>query len=175
MLTHFRYSDSDIIGQARSMALVMTCVENGLIDGEVGYSFAHVVSDLHSVAVYNRDLYEKSYRDSRDYFSRYSPKHYSTECYQFSNQAPSMIPMLRQKYEETMHKRQTDLIGMGQSFKSIGMSAVSSTTYTPIPTPSGQATFGQEKSNQSTNHFLINTNKGHRQCSVSESGYVICH
>lgn len=174
MLTHYRYSDPEIIGQARSMALVMTCVENGLVDAAVGYSFAHVVTDMHSIAVYNRDLYEKNYQDSRNYFSKYSSSQYSAECEKFSDQAPSMVPLMRTKYEETMRQRQRDLTGMSQSFNSLGMNAASGTTYTPISMPSGKVTFGQEKSKQSTNNFLINTNNGHRQCSVSESGYVIC-
>jgi hypothetical protein len=43
-----------------------------------------------------------------------------------------------------------------------------------IPMPSGQVTFGQKSMNNS-NHYLINTPSGMRQCHVTNSGYIFCN
>jgi hypothetical protein len=157
------------------MALAMTCMENGLVDGTLAYSFAHTISNLHSVAVYNRELYETTYRNARTYLAQQPTSLYLADCTRFNKEVPAGLPVLRARYEEIVQDRRRDAIGMSQSLASMGNSSFSNVTYIPVPMPSGQVTFGQSQIGPRINHFLVETGRGQRQCSVSESGYVLCH
>lgn len=174
MLNHFRFSDSDVTSQARNMAFVMTCVENGMTDGALGYSFAHAMTNLHSVAVVDKSLYEKTYRNLREHLASSSSNAYAADCSRINKEVPTMLPIMRARYEETMQRRRMDAVGMSQTLSQTGVNNSFNPVYMPVSIPSGQVTFGSRQTGPRMHHFLVDIGQGQRQCSVSESGYVLC-
>lgn len=176
MLTHLRYSDSEIQSQADTVALVLTCAEKGVIGSGSAHALAHAITDLHSVSVFNKHLYEATYQAKRAQYRNsipYPPRQSleASRCAEFEESADAGISLMRRKYAEIAQARQRDLVGMGQSLSAFGSSSYSSSMYVPMPT--NEVTFGQQQS-RNVDHFLVNTGSGLRHCSVSSSGYVNC-
>lgn len=174
MLSHFKFSDSETKNQARNMAVVMTCIESGLTDRALGYSYAHAVSNIYTIAVYDKEIYEKAYSGFHHYFSNSTARAYEADCNRFNQEGPAVVTTLRTRYNEMLQRRQIDAVGMSASLSATGRASYSNYNYIPVAMPSNQVTFGQQ-SGPTTHHFLVDTGSGQRQCSVSNAGYVLCH
>lgn len=172
MLPHYRFADHEVTGQAQGMAIAMSCVEKGLAPGAPVYAYGYAVSQLYSVSVYNKRLYEETYQNTKSQLDAYFPDKYLSGCSEISSQFPRMTDNILQQYRSISQDRQAALAGMSQSAASIGNNLP---TYSQPSTimPSGQVTFGLPE-NQS-NHYLVNFGGGQRMCTATSSGYVFCN
>lgn len=171
MLPHTRASDDQVVGMATGMALTVTCVEKGMTDPNIGYPFTTVATDLLSVSVYNETLYESTYRNRVEKFNRDLPSSLAVECDAVNREIPSLTLLFRERYARIAQARSDALRGIARDFANFQPGY---TSYTYLPMPSGQVSFGQASNSERTHHYLVNTSTGQRQCSVTPSGYVNC-
>jgi hypothetical protein len=177
MLTHVRYSDAETTQNATRMALVMACVDRGLLPGEVAYSYGYAFSQLLSVSVYDKDLYEKTFQKVRtDAASDEHSESASRGCRTASEALPQVTANVMQRYNEIRAARGIDLSSMSAQAASIGRPLPSTTpNYGPMygMMPSSQVNFGMPA--KQPNHYLVETGQGQRLCTATASGYVYCN
>jgi len=171
MLTHTRFSDSEIIGQAENMAFANTCSEKGLAPGAGVSAYGYAVTQLLSVSVYNKNLYEKTYKDRKSLLARYSPESYSEECKELTSILPMATKNVSDQYIDISRARQAEIAGMSQSTAAFGRSMPSYNQQYNQPSHN-QANFSPS-ANQ-TNHYLVDFGSGQRLCMSTNSGYVRC-
>lgn len=171
MLPHLQLNESTTRQTARGVAEAVTCVSKGMTSASIGYPVAQAVSDLLSVSVYDESLYENTYQQVMAELAQYPQSSLASECAKVTAQGPRAAQVLRERYQGLRASRAQALTGMSQSLANYNPGGHA--TYSHIPMPSGQVTFGQQ-TGPSTQHFLVNTGNGQRQCFVTRSGYVNC-
>lgn len=175
MLPHYRYSDDFIGKQGRNMSAVVTCGDRGWVDQSLVYEYAHAVSELLSVSVYNEAVYSGAYKQGMAELATSIPDTFKHLCDRFAAEAPEMTATVRRQYAELRRDRQAALIGMTQSLSSIGAGTGQTLRYLPAPAPVAPVTFGVKQVTTGPHHFLVNSGSGMLRCSVSDSGIVICN
>lgn len=171
MLSHNRYSDDVVDYQARSMAMAVDCVENGLASGSIVYALGNALTNMYSVSVYNKDLYEKKYAEYKNILSNTPTYNYSNACSEISSKAPPLIRELSNNYIRIVQARQRDLMAISQSTSSLSNNVPNySQSYTPMPEPSVDFALPKEK----PSHYLVDFGNGQRRCTATPSGYVFC-
>ena len=172
MLTHKRFSDTEVKGQAEGMAFALKCVENDLAPGNLVYAYGNAMSQLFSVSVYNNNLYEETYRNTSNEISRYPASSYANDCREMSRELPRMTSNVLKQYESIANARKADLLGMSHSLSS---SSVSFTNYNyQSNLPTGNNTNFIPAPNR-PNHYLVDFGRGQRICTATSSGYVRCN
>lgn len=167
MLPHQTLDDRTVEGAATFVAHTLNCAENGHIPSDPVYAYGKAQTDLLSVSSYNKKLYEETFQRVKDE-QAHSPRR-KQDCQAMSAQLPSMIEGTRRRYNELKAARMEALVGMSQPYPSYQPSAYSYN----VPQPSGEVKFGPPTSpNQ---HYLIQGNGRQSLCTVTPSGYVICH
>lgn len=170
-LPHLRFSDTEIKSNGENMAFAATCAEQGLISGEAVYAYGYAVTEMLSVSVYNKDLYEKSYKNRKDLLTKHSPESYKDECYKFAEFLPTGTRNVINRYSDIVQSRQSSLVGMGQTAASFGNN-MPVYNQQNIQIPSGQVNFNSTAN--LTNHYLVDFGQGQRLCIATSSGYVRC-
>lgn len=171
MFTHISFSDKEIVGQAENMAFGATCVENGFTPGASYHAYGYAVSQLLSVSVYNKNLFEKTYKERKRLLSNYSPKSYKSKCKELTKFLPTGTKNVTNQYVRISRQRQSEISGLSQSASSFS-SNMPTYSQQNISSTSNEVNFGSS-SNQ-TNHYLVDFGQGQRMCMSMPSGYVRC-
>lgn len=173
MFTHNVFSDDAIRGQSQVMALGMKCVESGLAPGEPVYAYGQALSQLFTVSVYNKVLYENSYKAAVSAYSNYFPPSHASECGKVEYRFPQQTAVLRAQYNDIATTRRMEMSGLGQQL-SQGIASPAGTIPQYNSAPVAGSTYSQSKEN-SPKHYLVNTGSGSRLCTATDSGYVYCN
>ncbi len=179
MLTHVRFNDSEVIGQAGAMAKMMHCVETGNLSPDMAYRYGLASTQLLSVSVYDKALYEQTYKSVQNEAVQVlssgavTQQQFEAFCDELSQELPRLTGNVHRQYLNITQKRQADVTGMTQSLASKQNNSYHYNS-PAAPLPSGQINFGQPLAGDSTKHYLVNTVDGQRQCFVTQSGYVNC-
>lgn len=147
----------------------------GLLSGEVAHSYGYAMSQLFSVEVYDKDSYEKTYQKVRAEAGADADRNAQAaarSCGQAARVLPERTANAVRRYDEISRARGIDVSNMGTQAASIG-STMPSAIPNYGPMPSGKVTFGMPENK--TNHYLVQTGRGPRLCSVTASGYVTCN
>lgn len=174
MLTHYNFSDDIVKVNAKALAAAMTCVDMGLASGETVYAHGYAVSQLLSVSVYNKALYETSYQENRALAKsdfQNSPSVAATLCSKIQSEFPTMTQNVLRQYNAISQERRQELVGLSRSASSFGSNMASFTP--PIAPAPVTATFGPPV-NKPT-HYLVDFGKGQRMCTATSSGFVYCN
>lgn len=171
MLTHQRFNDQEVILHAQRMAALTTCVDKGLASGGEVYAFGYAMSQLFSVSVYNANLYESTYQNTKQQANNAQKSQMEGPCSQIPEKLPPITQSIVQQYTSIMQSRHADLTGLSQSAASFG-SNMPTYTQTSISIPTNQ--FSAD-SNNKTNHYLVDFGNGQRLCTATASGYVRCN
>jgi hypothetical protein len=119
MLPHYRFDNPTVVGQAEGMAYAITCVERGLAPGELVYGYGFAVSQLLSVSVYDKELYEFAYEEKKAELADHLPPGYADECSEMSADLPRMTENVFSQYATITQSRQNALTDLSQSLGSI--------------------------------------------------------
>lgn len=178
--TFFPYTgmhDSAVVNRAQSMAQVNTCQKLGLIPQELAMQYGYALSQYLSAVVYDEDLYEQTYKYSMSLAPNYITAEARAGC-------ASMEPLLARSTIDLQNQtrdaigwkaagRQDFAIQAAAAANSIGETA-KSYNQVPVSMPSSGVTFSGKPASSRTNHYLINTASGMKQCHVTDTGFVFC-
>jgi hypothetical protein len=171
MLSHYRFSDEQVQSGAVGMALAMSCAENGLVPKELAYSLGNSMTQLYSVSVYNKSLYEATYSEARRELGRAPVNEYQEYCRDVISGAPEIINEANRRYASMTSTRQAELLSMSNSLSSMGGN-FSSFGQSQLPISTGVHSF--QPAENRPNHYLIDFGRGQRICTATASGYVRC-
>lgn len=169
MFTHISYSDEDIRGNARNIALFDSCSANGITSTENVENFKSAFAQLLTVAVYDEKVFANSYNQTKAQLENGIPNNLETRCREFDNIAVRLIEKLNEKYSSISRQRRQDIGTLIQSANSYQPPKFN---YQPQTPSLVQPSFGL--SQPSTSHYLVDTGKGQRLCSISSSGVAMC-
>jgi hypothetical protein len=165
MLTHLNWSDDFVIKHASANAAVLTCADKNLMPLGNAYAFSHALTDIYSVSVYNKALYEQTFaRVKSETIANAS----AANCDFINTKATELIPAMRAKFAEISSQRGADLLAMGNTLSQM-RPATYSEVYIPAPAP---VTFGQMNE---TRRFLVHTPSKNFQCLINSSGFAYCN
>jgi hypothetical protein len=170
MLTHYKFDNPTVVGQAEGMAYAINCVERGLASGELVYAYGYAVSKLYSVSVYDKELYEFAYEEKKSELSNSLSSGHLRECSRIATDLPEMTENVFRQYASITQSRQEDVANLSQSLGSI--KPAMPYNQQPISVSSPKADFGLKENK--TKHYLVNFGSGQRICTATSSGYVFC-
>lgn len=166
MLTHLNWSDEIVVKHASANAAVLTCADKNLMPPGNAYAFSHALTDLYSVSVYNKNLYEQTFARVK---SEATAKANAADCDFINTKATELIPAMRARFAEISGQRGADLMAMSNTLGQM-RPAMYSQVYIPAPAPA-PVTFGQMNE---TRRFLVHTPSKNFQCLINASGFAYC-
>jgi hypothetical protein len=171
MLPHYNFSDTQVTGVAKEVALVLVCVEKGLLPATSGYAFGYAVSNLYSVAVYNEDLYKGTYQMEVSKLRDGSYFAYNDRCKDIAPQLIQTTELLTQRYRIMVQERQLAIADMSQQLNT----GVHTPDYSKslVKLPNNQVSFNNQQ--PKPNHYLVDFKEGQLLCTATDSGFVTCN
>ena len=154
------------------MAIAVGCVEKDLSPGEPVFAYGYAVTQLYSISVYDKELYEATYLRKKRELDNHFPAQYAPGCREMSTAFPVMTDRVLRQYAEIRGERQASLAEMSKSAASFG--ATPPKYYqSSVPPASSQVNIGLPE--RKSRHYLVDFGGSQRQCTVSSSGYVFCN
>lgn len=165
MLTHLNWPDEFVVKHASANAAVLTCADKNLMPPGNAYAFSHALTDIYSVSVYDKSLYEQTFASVK---KEWTATANAANCDYVNTKATELIPAMRAKYAEISSQRGADLMTMGTTMSQM-RPATYSQVYIPEPAP---VTFSQVSE---TRRFLVHTPSKNFQCLINSSGFAYCN
>lgn len=164
---HTKVSDDRAYAWGERIALAQECANAGYLDTNLALEFGYTVKQYLGATVYDRNLPPQGFNATIEKFTAYSAEEIRHECAPVHQGILGLMPSIREEHAKALAWKNQPL----PTYTPIQIP-----TYTPpySTTPSiPQVTFGLDQN--STDHYLIQTPQGQRQCAVFDSGVVNCN
>lgn len=180
MFTHYRLSESNVVGFAQMNALVNTCLVNDAINKDKAYALSNASAQLLDITVIDRDFYAKTYRDRFDALSGTSG--INEGCTKFETEfldkaitrTTEMFISISTQLSIARAQERQQMARILSDFSN-NMAGVRSTSgYSSLSSQYGWPKVSYSSQTNETAAFLVNTSKGHVQCKVTNKNYVFC-